>query len=72
MTNKPKRVVKFVYDNLSMFPMIAHGKGFKCPYDDLKPHNPVECGDQKLFTLANESKNVLWKQPLIAEIINDK
>lgn len=47
--------------------MIAHGKGFKCPYDDLSLHNPVECGDQILFTLANESENVLWKQPFLAE-----
>lgn len=73
MNNKVKnRIVKFVYDNQSMFPMIAHGKGFDCPFDDMMPHNPVECGDTKLFTLANENKNVLYKQPLLERPLNNK
>ena len=56
--------IKFIYDNVSQYPMVDHDDTFECPHS-LGIHNIVECGDVRIFQLAKEAGNPLYRQPLL-------
>ena len=58
--------IKFIYDNECQFPMVDHDGTFDCPFA-LGIHNITECGDERIFQLARDSGNPLYKQPLLEE-----